>query len=221
MTTEMTTNLEAKLECFSSLAARNLKYFLLALTAATALLNGSPLCAQDKASGYVDNSAKVKAPAGPPFQMEKPVIDGNKSQPTPDSGGSSTFAFEKPVTDNGALKSESPYPPQLESELLPFPNQPTADGARHTFILKTTESHKLPDVDEATFNRLKKAPNEAVQKEANKCFETGNYKLAQRLYEMLCDRDPKNPSYFYGAGDAYSYEGDNPSAFANFVTAWH
>ena len=60
-----------------------------------------------------------------------------------------------------------------------------------------------------------------IQKEANKCFETGNYKLAQRLYELLCERDPKNPSYCYGAGDAYAYEGDNPSAFANFVTAWH
>ena len=153
--------------------------------------------------------------------MEKPVIDGNKSQPTPDSGGSSTFAFEKPVTDNGALKSESPYPPQLESELLPFPNQPTADGARHTFILKTTESHKLPDVDEATFNRLKKAPNEAVQKKPISVSKRETTNSPSGFMKCSVIEIRKIRSYFYGAGDAYSYEGDNPSAFANFVTAWH
>ena len=68
---------------------------------------------------------------------------------------------------------------------------------------------------------MKKSSNETIQKEALKSFANGNYKLAQELYEVLCQRDPKNPAYFYGAGDAYAYDGDNPSAFADFVTAWH
>ncbi len=77
------------------------------------------------------------------------------------------------------------------------------------------------DIYEEAAKKFKKAKDEVVYEKANSAMKTGEYKLACKLYEMLCLRKPKDPRYFYGAGEAYRGVGDPYSAFSNFVIAWH
>ncbi len=66
-----------------------------------------------------------------------------------------------------------------------------------------------------------KKPEVEVYKDANKLLTGGKYGSALKLFESLCERNPKEPSYFYGAGACYRQLGKPYDAFADFVFAWH
>ncbi len=204
---------------FASLKLHRVNFIIFALICATTSWHCLPLQAQ---SNDASKEHKLESPATShdELRLEKPSTEGgalHTEAPVADHG---ELRPEKPAIDSGALHQEVPSPAPGS---MPFtlPGSASPEGAPGAFKLGTTESRVLTDEDKATVDRLKKASNEVIQKEANKFFANGNYKLAQELYETLCQRDPKNPEYFYGAGDAYAYQGDNPSAFADFLTAWH
>ncbi|MFY0099790.1 hypothetical protein ABTQ08_20205, partial [Acinetobacter baumannii] len=79
----------------------------------------------------------------------------------------------------------------------------------------------VSDVVDASFEKLKKAPDNVVSEAASKAYSDGNFKLAKKLYDMLCLRKPKNPQYFYSAGLANAQMAQSFDAFPDYVIAWH
>jgi tetratricopeptide (TPR) repeat protein len=90
-----------------------------------------------------------------------------------------------------------------------------------SFKLGVTQTGSLGAPDQTRIDRAKLDSNEAIQNEAEEALESRNFDVADKLYAILCQRDPKNPNYFYAAGNSYYSQGNYPSAFANIVTAWH
>jgi tetratricopeptide (TPR) repeat protein len=79
----------------------------------------------------------------------------------------------------------------------------------------------VSDVVDATFQRMKKQPDNIVSAAASKAYAGGNYKLAKQLYDLLCARRPRDARNFYGSGMASQALAQSFDAFPDFVIAWH
>jgi len=77
------------------------------------------------------------------------------------------------------------------------------------------------NANSSQFDQITRGSEREVFQAARKAIGGGQLVLAQKLYEHLCAKYPKDPRYFYGAGCAYRKAGDAASAFANFAIAWH
>ena len=96
------------------------------------------------------------------------------------------------------------------------------DAAHGVLQGSVSESHTLDSArDQQTVNKLANAKNDVVYEEANQAVKSNNPKLAAKLYEMLCEKQPKDARYFYGAAIAYSMQGNSGEAFANSMIAYH
>ena len=83
------------------------------------------------------------------------------------------------------------------------------------------EVSETTDTDKTIVNSLKKAPLQEVDDRATKAYMDGQYALSSKLYDMLSERKPAEPRYFYGAGESYKMLGDYPTAFADLTMSWH
>lgn len=130
-------------------------------------------------------------------------------------GAGTELYLEQPVVDLNRPKSISPgqLPPTL-------PN----DWSNPHKILTGSVS-KIQKVDtereRQIMLKLAKSTNDTIYGEANRALKTGDYSLAAKLYEMLSERTPNDPRYFYGAGIADHMLGNDDDAFANLEIAWH
>jgi tetratricopeptide (TPR) repeat protein len=83
------------------------------------------------------------------------------------------------------------------------------------------EVSETAEAEQAIVNSLKKAPLEEVDEKATKSYLAGQYSLSAKLYDMLSDRKPAEPRYFYGAGESYKMLENYPAAFAALTMSWH
>jgi hypothetical protein len=128
---------------------------------------------------------------------------------------STTLHLQIPSLDTGGSISSfhGGSPPSLPRDW---------DSSNH--VLKGSVAH-YHTVDlkrnQRTVIKLQKADDDTVYGEANRALKSENYDLAAKLYEMLAERKPTDPRYFYGAGIAYHMQGNDYDAFSNLVIAWH
>lgn len=66
-----------------------------------------------------------------------------------------------------------------------------------------------------------KKPEVEVYKEATKLLADHKYDASLKMFEQLCQRNPRAATYFYGAGACYRQLGKPYDAFTDFVIAWH
>jgi tetratricopeptide (TPR) repeat protein len=83
------------------------------------------------------------------------------------------------------------------------------------------EVSESAEADITIVNSLKKAPLKEVDDRATKAYMDGQYALSSKLYDMLSERKPAEPRYFYGAGESYKMLGNYPTAFADLTMSWH
>ncbi|PWT99751.1 MAG: hypothetical protein C5B53_04950 [Candidatus Melainabacteria bacterium] len=103
------------------------------------------------------------------------------------------------------------------------PNLPKDWNLSHKILTGSVSKFQRADKerDRKTIIRLAKANDDTVYGEANRALKSGNYELAAKLYELLSERKPNDPRYFYGAGIAYHMQGNDYDAFSNLEIAWH
>lgn len=181
---------------------RESKVCLLALIMAVSAGICSPLSARADSQNLKPGTVKSSETSIPPEVLGSPV------------------AGERADNARRQVEDGSGQPPPFE-ESPPVPSEANLEQPSKTFTLGVSQAHNLSVDNNATINRLKTSPNEIIATEAKRALDERNYDLARRLFEILYQRDPKNPDYFFFAGKACSGQGDPPDAFADFVTAWH
>ncbi|MBX9696293.1 MAG: hypothetical protein K2Z81_28150 [Cyanobacteria bacterium] len=157
--------------------------------------------------------------------------DTSASQPSgssssnPSRGDTSSGGFRATIAMGKLPVGEkTDHPITTLDEVLPldlpmdFPAAPATTVPKEVLKVRVTES---VDISAEVAKKYKKSKTSVIYEAANNAMKKGDYEVASKLYELLCARSPKEAKYFYGAGMAYRGQGDQYSAFSNFVIAWH
>lgn len=162
-------------------------------------------------------------------RIERALVT-QEGEPKTGAGGASKAVAAVPVAEeeeeeeeegpiaavsSGAGKgSGSPTP------LIPSVAQLTAGGMDAMPGVKKPDPPKVLKSSVTTTMEFKKTDSDICQ-DANKLLTSGKYTTALKLFKDLARRNPKEPSYVYGAGLCYRQMGQPYDAFAEFVIAWH